>query len=174
MHSRLAPRRSVLLPAPMQTTSPLALLLVRALEARAALVDAAHESAFRAFNGFTEGEPALAIDLYATTAVIHDYDEAPEAGAARAREAIDILRTKLPWLRCGLVKTRAGATPQARRGEIAFGDAPDRRVREHGVWYAVDLAMNRDASLYLDTRNLRRWVFDHLPGQAVLNTFAYT
>jgi 23S rRNA (cytosine1962-C5)-methyltransferase len=47
-------------------------------------------------------------------------------------------------------------------------------VLEHGVWYAVDLRMNRDASLYLDTRNLRLWARDNLRGKTVLNTFAYT
>ena len=34
--------------------------------------------------------------------------------------------------------------------------------------------MNRDASFYLDTRHLRRWILDHLAGKTVLNTFAYT
>ncbi len=47
-------------------------------------------------------------------------------------------------------------------------------MQEHGVWYALDLCMNRDASLYLDTRNLRQWALQHLGGKTVLNTFAYT
>jgi 23S rRNA (cytosine1962-C5)-methyltransferase len=34
--------------------------------------------------------------------------------------------------------------------------------------------MNRDASFYLDTRNLRRWIMDNVRGKSVLNTFAYT
>jgi 23S rRNA (cytosine1962-C5)-methyltransferase len=34
--------------------------------------------------------------------------------------------------------------------------------------------MNQDASLYLDTRNLRRWLREHMGGKTVLNTFAYT
>ena len=55
-----------------------------------------------------------------------------------------------------------------------FGEAPDRKVQEHGVWYALDLCMNRDASLYLDTRNLRQWLLQHMRGRTVLNTFAYT
>jgi 23S rRNA (cytosine1962-C5)-methyltransferase len=47
-------------------------------------------------------------------------------------------------------------------------------VEENGTWYALDLQMNQDASLYLDTRNLRRWLTDHMSGKTVLNTFAYT
>ena len=34
--------------------------------------------------------------------------------------------------------------------------------------------MNRDASFYLDTRNLRKWLIEHMREQTVLNTFAYT
>jgi 23S rRNA (cytosine1962-C5)-methyltransferase len=34
--------------------------------------------------------------------------------------------------------------------------------------------MHQDASLYLDTRNLRRWAIEHLEGKTVLNAFAYT
>ncbi len=51
---------------------------------------------------------------------------------------------------------------------------PDRKIREHGVWYSVDLTMSRDAGLYLDTRHLRKWAIDHLRGKTVLNSFAYT
>ncbi|OGI05802.1 MAG: hypothetical protein A2Y40_01505 [Candidatus Margulisbacteria bacterium GWF2_35_9] len=34
--------------------------------------------------------------------------------------------------------------------------------------------MNRDASFYLDTRDLRKWVNENLAGKSVLNCFAYT
>jgi 23S rRNA (cytosine1962-C5)-methyltransferase len=34
--------------------------------------------------------------------------------------------------------------------------------------------MNRDASLYLDTRNLRKWLIETMQGKTILNTFAYT
>jgi 23S rRNA (cytosine1962-C5)-methyltransferase len=34
--------------------------------------------------------------------------------------------------------------------------------------------MNRDASFYLDTRNLRQWLIQNMHGKSVLNTFAYT
>jgi 23S rRNA (cytosine1962-C5)-methyltransferase len=57
---------------------------------------------------------------------------------------------------------------------LPLGTKPERRVREHGVWYALDLLMQRDASFYLDTRNLRAWAIAHLAGMSVLNTFAYT
>ena len=40
--------------------------------------------------------------------------------------------------------------------------------------YAIDLLLSQDASLYLDTRGVRRWAKEHLAGKSALNTFAYT
>lgn len=38
----------------------------------------------------------------------------------------------------------------------------------------LDLTLNRDASFYLDTSNLRKWLIENAEGKSVLNTFAYT
>ena len=132
------------------------------------------ESAFRLFNGFYEGCPDLVLDIYARTLVIHNYADPPEDGLPAVDEARLFLRSSLPWLRTTVLKTRNSPHPDQRRGQVIERDAPDHKVREHGVWYALDLTMNRDASLYLDTRNLRKWAIDHLAGKTVLNTFAYT
>jgi len=153
---------------------PITALLARAASAREALVDARHETAFRLFNGFLEGFADLAIDLYAATAVLHDYADPPGRGAAAVDAACLFLRAQLPWVNAAVLKARHGTTAAERNGRLVFGSATDRRVREHGVWYAVDLCMNRDASLYLDTRHLREWAIGHLGGKSVLNTFAYT
>jgi 23S rRNA (cytosine1962-C5)-methyltransferase len=72
------------------------------------------------------------------------------------------------------VKTRNSPAAEEKRGRLLFGGAPDRKVIEDGVWYTLDLCMNQDASLYLDTRNLRKWLREHMTGKTVLNTFAYT
>jgi 23S rRNA (cytosine1962-C5)-methyltransferase len=153
---------------------PLPGLLEGALAAREALFDARHESAFRLFNGFTEGYPELAVDLYAATAVVHNYADPPERGAAAVAAAQPFLQSRLPWLRAILLKTRHSALAGERNGKLVWGEAADRRVKEHGVWYALDLGLNRDTSLYLDTRNLRDWARESLKGKTVLNTFAYT
>lgn len=149
-------------------------LLDRALRARAALFDARHEAAFRLFNGFLEGAPDLAIDLYARTALIHDYADPSPERRPDILAAADLLRERLPWLRAILLKRRHAPDLAARCGVLLHGDAPDRAVREHGVRYAIDLTMHRDASLYLDTRGLRDWARRHLGGKVALNTFAYT
>lgn len=149
-------------------------LLEKAITSRGTLFGARHESAFRLFNGFTEGCPDLIIDLYATTIVIHNYADVPEQGEMLVQEAADFLQKKLSWLKAGLVKTRNTKSADEKRGRILFGTKLDHKIKEHNVWYALDLTMNRDASLYLDTRNLRKWLIENVEGKTVLNTFAYT
>ncbi|MBI5825351.1 MAG: class I SAM-dependent methyltransferase [Chloroflexi bacterium] len=155
-------------------TSSIPSLLEKAIASRLSLMDSQHESAFRLFNGFTEGCPDLIIDMYAATAVLHNYADHPEEGASLVQEAMQFLTTSLPWLRAGIVKTRNGATQEDKRGKILFGTEPDRKIKERGVWYSINLTLNRDSSLYLDTRNLRKWLIENLKNKSVLNTFAYT
>jgi len=149
-------------------------LLDKALADRRDLFDSQHETAFRLFNGFTEGCAALAVDLYATTVVLHNYADPPEQGLSLVQTAQEILRAHLPWLRAGVLKIRHSSRADERQGRLLFGTTPDNRVREHGIWYAIDVCLNRDASFYLDTRNLRGWASHYLQGKTVLNTFAYT
>ena len=156
------------------TNQPIFPLLERALAARAGLFDARHETAFRLFNGFYEGDPQLVVDLYARTLVLHNYATTPSSIQETLHAVQAFLRERFPWVRAVVVKTRHAADDEARRGVVTFGERLDRRVHEQGVWYAVDLLMNRDAGFYLDTRNLRRWAIEHLAGKRVLNTFAYT
>ena len=149
-------------------------LLEQAIEARRSLFDAAHRAAFRLFNGFSEGNPDLVIDLYASTIVFHNYAENVAQGLSLVQAAQEFLLTQLSWLRAGIVKNRNGKSQEERRGQLLFGEKPDHKIQEQGVWYAVDLTMNRDASLYLDTRILRQWLIRNMRGKTVLNTFAYT
>lgn len=156
------------------TSSSVTSLLEKALASRAPLIDPKHESAFRLFNGFTEGCPDLVIDLYASTVVIHNYADNFEQGALLVQEAQQFLTASLDWLRAGIVKTRHGATQEDKCGKLLFGTEIDSKIKEHDVWYAINLTLNRDASLYLDTRNLRKWLIENLKDKSVMNTFAYT
>ncbi|MDQ3011762.1 MAG: class I SAM-dependent methyltransferase [Acidobacteriota bacterium] len=148
--------------------------LDRSLAGRTSLFDARHEAAFRLFNGFAEGWSALAVDLYAQTLILHDYAEAPEQSQAMIATAQQFYQSRLPWINAVLLKTRHATDAEMRKGKLLVGTTLARKVREHEVWYSVDLQMNRDASLYLDTRNLRAWILGNPGGQRVLNTFAYT
>jgi 23S rRNA (cytosine1962-C5)-methyltransferase len=155
---------------PLMTTE----LIEDALTFRAAFFDDRHETAFRLFSGFTEGNPDLVIDLYARTLVIHNYADNPEQGFASVRAAQRLLPARLPWIKAVVVKTRNSRDPQQKRGIVVYGETADRKILENGVWYAIDPMINRDASLYLDTRNVRLWAGQRLKDKSVLNTFAYT
>ncbi len=148
--------------------------LAAALSARAALFDPRHETAFRLFNGFYEGWPALVADLYGRTLVLHNYADIPADADEVVAFAARFYADRLPWLNAVLVKARHAGDEDARRGVLLSGEATDRFVSENGVWYRVDLRLNQDCSLYLDTRHLREWAKANLEGKAVLNTFAYT
>ena len=149
-------------------------LLEKAMQARTSLFDEAHETAFRLFNGFSEGSPDLVIDLYASTLIFNNYAENASYGLELVHEAQSFLLNHLSWLRAGVLKTRNGNTQEEKRGQPIFGEKPDRKIQEHRVWYAINLTMNRDASFYLDTRNLRQWLIENMHGKSILNTFAYT
>ena len=149
-------------------------LLEQAIKARQPLFDPAHQTAFRLFNGFSEGNPDLVIDLYASTLVFHNYADDVAHGLSLVQEAQTFLRNRFFWIHAAILKTRNGNTQEEKRGQQLFGDQPDRKILEHRVWYSIDLIMNRDASFYLDTRNLRQWLINNMEDKSVLNTFSYT
>lgn len=148
--------------------------LAAALSARADLFDPRHETALRLFNGFYEGWPALSADLYGKTLALHNYADPPAESTALVDSAAEFYLAALPWLQAVLVKSRHGETEDARRGALLSGETLDRFVSENGVWYRIDLRLNQDCSLYLDTRHLREWLKANSAGKTVLNTFAYT
>ncbi|MCI0519538.1 MAG: class I SAM-dependent methyltransferase [Chloroflexi bacterium] len=138
------------------------------------MLDEARRGALRLFNGFLEGLPGLAVDLYARTLLIFNHFDPPEAGGEAVQAALDFYREALPWLQAAVLKARRTADLTARRGALTWGIKPDRRIREHGVWYALDLTAQQDAGFYLDTRALRLWAIQNLAGKSALNAFAYT
>lgn len=153
---------------------PLLQSLEQAIQARAELFDSEHESAFRLFNGFSEGYPDLTLEVYGHTLVIHDYTENPAQSQVFIQDVVQSVSTSLLWLRASILKTRNARTQEEKNGVLILGNEPDTKIKEHGVWYAIDLTMNRDTSFYLDTRHLRKWLIENLSGKSVLNTFAYT
>lgn len=158
------------------TPPNLARRLEAAIDARAALADDRHRTAYRLVNGFLEGVPGLVVDVYATTAVVHDHAAPGEEAGARVAATVAFVHERLPWLVAVVVKPRKAENPAVRSGRIEMGETGDvaTRVLENGVWYALDLLGHRDTGFYLDTRNLRAWAVDHLSGARVLNTFAHT
>lgn len=146
-----------------------------ALAHRLPRLTAPHVAAARLFNGYTEGFPRVAVEVYGTTLVLHD---ATSSGGDRPamERLVTLARGQLPWLTAALWKRRESSSQDERNGTVLWGDEATltRRVQEDGTWYATRLTLNRDTSLYLDTAPLRAWARRTLQGKRVLNTFAYT
>lgn len=143
-------------------------LLIKAIEKRESLIKPPYETAFRLLNGFSEGIPEFIVEIFGKTVVVFDH------GKKNSEDIIPILRKQLPWLEAGVVKKRHAQSEEEENGVLVFGDKTDTRIKESGVWYALHLTLNKDASFYLDTKGLRQWVSKNLVDKTVLNTFAYT
>jgi 23S rRNA (cytosine1962-C5)-methyltransferase len=146
-----------------------------ALAHRLPRLSAPHVTALRLFNGYTEGFPRVAVDLYGTTLVLHDATSA-QGDKPGMLALIEAARAAMPWLTAALWKRRESANQEERNGNLLFGTEKDltRKVQEEGVWYTTRLTLNRDSSFYLDTAPLRSWAKRSLTGKRVLNAFAYT
>jgi 23S rRNA (cytosine1962-C5)-methyltransferase len=130
-------------------------------------------NAYRLFNGFYEGAPGLVLDRYGPALVIMNHAE-PGVYDQVIDEIADWVLTHLLGLETVLYKQRQHPEEKVRQGLLLSGNSLPDAVSEHGVNYALDLRLHQDASFYLDTRLLRRWLLDHLAGKRLLNTFAYT
>lgn len=157
---------------------PAAELLPRfhaALAHRLPRLSAPHVSALRLFNGYTEGYPRVAVDLYGTTLLFHDAT-GPTGDKALMEALLEQAKKALPFVTTALWKRRESKNQDERNGAMLLGaeDELTRKIQEDGVWYTTRLTLNRDASLYLDTAPLRAWAKRTLGGKRVLNAFAYT
>jgi 23S rRNA (cytosine1962-C5)-methyltransferase len=148
--------------------------LAQALESRSQLNDVDHGAALRLFAGFYEGFPKLIVDLYAQTLLLFNYNKNQQAGDRVLNISQDFYLSQFPWIECVIVKNRNAPDQSSLRGRISYGASPTQQIEEHGITYAIDLLLHQDSSFYLDTRNLRKWLFENAASWQVLNTFAYT
>jgi 23S rRNA (cytosine1962-C5)-methyltransferase len=148
-------------------------LLTEAVEARSHLFQPDHQSAFRLFNGFTEGEPSVTADLFARTLLLHNFAKQPDKNPGLIEQAESILREMIPGVQSVIRKSRYSKSVVNKNGLVS-GDPPDTVIEENDIRYAVDLCLNQDASFYLDTKFLRTWLKEELAANSVLNAFAYT
>lgn len=158
---------------PITTTSLYSALEI-ALAKRANLLTSAHDSAVRLLNGFQEGIPDMVVDLFGRTLVLFSHHTDVTQALIDMRGVREFYLARLPWLTCVIEKHRNAMDELKPKGMLIDGKHPDTQITENGIHYALDLQLNRDASFYLDTRNLRQWIKTHARAKTVLNTFAYT
>jgi len=149
-------------------------LIESTLQQRLPLLAEPHNGAVRLLNGFTEGFPALAADLYGRTLVLFTHKVTGAESETLLQTACGVYTSLLPWLACAVGKQRSAEAAALKSGKVLFGKNPAPLIIENGIEYSIDLLMNQDASFYIDTRNLRTWLTQNSQGNDVLNTFAYT
>ncbi len=167
---------------PIPDISLLSLLDTALARRRASTQPLEPEGAERLFHGFSEGYPRLVVDRYATTLVVFD-----ATATSLDRELWSVIRGWLAErrvelgseagveIRSVLWKVRRGRAEERLGLWVQGGpEGAPREIVEDGVRYAVELRLQADASFYLDTRELRRWLRREAADRSVLNTFAYT
>jgi 23S rRNA (cytosine1962-C5)-methyltransferase len=134
--------------------------------------------AIRLLNAEASGTPRIVLELYGKHAVLFDYGVAGNAEA----DWIESLRGHAPrWMRSfgfesvsRLDRTRAGDSGRSGNDALA-GDPPESiTIREQALAFRLEPRHPRNVGLFLDTRELRRELFEHASGARVLNLFCYT
>lgn len=128
------------------------------------------------YRWIDEEVPGVTVDRFGPVAVLSLYAEADEerlADALAATKGIEAVYVKRrPREARKLANEAAGelAPPLPIRGE-----AHDTlTVRELGLNFEIRPGNGLSVGLYLDAREARRWVREHVKGRTVLNTFSYT
>lgn len=155
--------------------SPLERALERREQSLAIVERPDYSQAFRAFNGFTEGNSDWVVEIFARTMVLHDYRK-HHTDTVSQEAIVQCVLQRWPWLNCVVIKKRLSDIHSERLGIVHYG-APAQvatSICEDKTQYSVNITLNRDCSFYLDTRNLRRWLTTHSKDCSVLNLFAYT
>lgn len=147
--------------------------LDKCLNIRLPILDQEHSCAIRLYNGFYESIPNLVIDIFGRTLLINWHGENANDLEILVKLIQGFYLEKLPWIETILLKARQ-LDKELKKGKIIFGKEIQHEIKENGIRYAIALQLNQDNSFYLDTRNLRLWLRNHMKSKSLLNTFAYT
>ncbi|MBS4461417.1 class I SAM-dependent rRNA methyltransferase [Aerococcaceae bacterium zg-B36] len=144
-----------------------------AIELRASYFDDEETTAFRLFNGEGDGIGGVTIDWYAGFVQINWYTRA----IYNEREwFVTVLKHYLPEIK-GIYETKRFALVE---GEVAIehtdGEvAPSPIViLENNICYAIHLGEEWMTGLFLDQREVRRFIQQQAQDMSVLNLFSYT
>ncbi len=126
-------------------------------------------TARRLVNAENDDLPGIRVDDYAGHAVITLDSPSLDAVVPLVQKVLDAPSLVATYRRD---PRDAGKTPVTRA--VAGDDPGEIEVVELGLRYAVRPAMGKDAGLFTDMRELRRWLAPWWTGRRVLNLFAHT
>jgi len=123
-------------------------------------------------------EFALAVDLYGTAVHVQEYLPPKTIDPQKARDRLRMAVAAIPeHLGCSpdavFLKTRKRGQGGARYGVFQRKERY-LEVEEGGLRFLVNLEDRLDTGLFLDFRQVRRWIREHAHGMRFLNLFGYT
>lgn len=134
-------------------------------------------TAYRLVHHDADGTPGLAIDRFADLAIVHaDSWDIVDRWQDEIEDALD-------WTSAGYVKVhppRASGLSQTDVRQLApdeplwGNDLEELEVQEHHIRYLIRADAGLSVGLFLDMRDVRGWLGQHVEGRTVLNLFAYT
>jgi 23S rRNA (cytosine1962-C5)-methyltransferase len=153
--------------------------LWNANNARSSLAKKGITNAYRVFNAAGDGLPGLTIDQFSETMVISLYEELPpREEETLISEIARVLRPQCLYLKRRPQEARLKANTQ--RAEIApttpvWGEPIEHiKALENGLKFEIRPGGDLSVGLFLDMRDTRAWVRDHISNRSVLNCFSYT
>ncbi len=151
-------------------------LLEQALSRRAL---PARTDAFRWVNGEADGFPGVMLDRLGEVAVLSLYRElSPVEEQALADAVMSVGRTRALYLKRRPKEARVVANVDKDRvapEQPARGEPVEQCVaEEQGLRFLIRPGQGLSVGLYLDARELRRWVREQSRDRTLLNCFAYT
>ena len=138
--------------------------LQAALDRRLERLDLSKTNAFRWLHGEGDLLPGVHVDLYADTAVVRFDGDG-------ARAFYDPFEPRLRLAARSRLPIRSVLDRSSRK---AGAKSDERKVRENGVRFVVDLAHGQKGGLYIDQRENRVRVAERAHGKSILNLFGYT
>jgi len=147
--------------------------IARAVALRRALFDA-DTNALRLVNAAGDGLPGLIVDRYDEVLVL----QVATLGMERLKPfVLETLSQMVPsravYEKSNLPSRHEEGLPDF-EGILAGELPPEVRVVENGFPFCVDIVRSQKTGLFLDQREMRRFVLSLASGRRILNCFAYT
>lgn len=144
-------------------------LLQRAKMARQSFFEQIQTTAFRLFNAESDGLGGVTIDVYNQSVVVSWYSQ----GIFNHRSLIlNSLQQVLPNYAI-FEKCRFEHPPYLTQS-LDLSVSPEVVINENGVNFSLDLNDGLMTGIFLDQRDVRKYVLENAENQTVLNTFSYT
>jgi 23S rRNA (cytosine1962-C5)-methyltransferase len=149
--------------------------LQKAIYNRRALFDLGDTNSFRLVHGESDGLPGLIVDRYADVIVVQYLSAGVEYWRGVINTAITQATDSDQLFERSDADVRKLEGLQSRIGSLSGDSVPDVAIiREHGLYYEVNIKTGHKTGFYLDQRSNRLRIRSLSEGKDILDCFCYT